>query len=80
MSRIGVAFSHGLSASEIVDSAQLAESLGYDSVWMAEGHGGDQFAVLSAVGAQTSRGQARHLHLERLRAFCTHPRDGGGGG
>ena len=55
MSRIGAAFSHGLNASEIVDCAQLAESLGYDSVWMAEGHGGDQFAVLSAVGAQTSR-------------------------
>ena len=55
MSRIGVAFSAGLSASEIVDCAQLAESLGYDSVWMTEGHGGDHFAVLSAVGAQTSK-------------------------
>ena len=57
MGRIGVAFSGGLSASEIVECSQLAESLGYDSVWMAEGHGGDQFAVLSAVGAQTSRVQ-----------------------
>ena len=55
MSRIGVAFSGGLNASEIVDCARLAESLGYDSVWMAEGHGGDQFAVLSAVAAQTGR-------------------------
>ena len=55
MSRIGVAFSGGLNASEIVDCARLAESLGYDSVWMAEGHGGDQFAVLSAVAAQTER-------------------------
>ena len=55
MSRVGVAFSAGLNASEIVECAQLAESLGYDSVWMAEGHGGDQFAVLSAVAAQTER-------------------------
>ena len=55
MSRIGVAFANGLNASEIVDCAQLAESLGYDSVWMTEGHGGDHFAVLSAVAAQTSR-------------------------
>ena len=55
MSRVGVAFSHGLNASETVDCAQLAESLGYDSVWMAEGHGGDHFAVLSAVAAGTSR-------------------------
>ena len=57
MSRVGVAFSAGLNASETVECAQLAESLGYDSVWMAEGHGGDQFAVLSAVAAQTSRVQ-----------------------
>ena len=55
MSRVGVALSAGLNASEIVECAQLAESLGYDSVWMAEGHGGDQFAVLSAVAAQTER-------------------------
>ncbi len=55
MGRVGVAFSGGLNASEIVECAALAESLGYDSVWMAEGHGGDQFAVLSAVAAQTSR-------------------------
>ena len=55
MSRVGVALSAGLNASEIVECARLAESLGYDSVWMAEGHGGDQFAVLSAVAAQTER-------------------------
>ena len=55
MGRVGVAFSAGLNASEIVECAQLAESLGYDSVWMAEGHGGDQFAVLAAVAAQTER-------------------------
>ena len=55
MSRVGVAFSAGLTASEIVECAVLAESLGYDSVWVAEGHGGDQFAVLGAVATQTSR-------------------------
>ena len=57
MSRIGVAFSAGLNASKTVECAQLAESLGYESVWMAEGHGGDQFAVLAAVAAQTGRVQ-----------------------
>ena len=55
MNRVGVAFANGLNASEIVECARLAESLGYESVWMAEGHGGDHFAVLSAVAAQTSR-------------------------
>lgn len=55
MGRLGVAFSGGLDAAEIVECAVLAESLGYDSVWMAEGHGGDQFAVLAAVAVRTHR-------------------------
>jgi probable F420-dependent oxidoreductase len=33
---------------------KLAESLGYESAWAAEGHGGDQFAILAAAAAQTS--------------------------
>jgi len=53
--RIGIAFSGGASPSEIVDCVRLAESLGYESAWVAEGHGGDQFAVLAACAAQTSR-------------------------
>ena len=53
--RIGVAFSGGASPSEIVDCVRLAESLGYELAWGAEGHGGDQFAVLAACAAQTSR-------------------------
>ena len=55
MGGLGVAFSGGLDACEIVECAVLAESLGYDSVWMAEGHGGDQFAVLAAVATRTRR-------------------------
>ena len=53
--RIGIAFSGGASPSEIVDCVRLAESLGYESAWVAEGHGGDQLAVLAACAAQTSR-------------------------
>jgi len=53
--RIGIAFSGGASPSEIVDCVRLAESLGYESAWVAEGHGGDQFAVLAACAMQTSR-------------------------
>lgn len=55
MSRIAVGFSGGPNASEIVGCVQLAEQLGYESAWMAEGHGGDQFAVLSACATQTTR-------------------------
>ncbi len=34
---------------------RLAESLGYESAWVAEGHGGDQFAILGACAAVTRR-------------------------
>jgi alkanesulfonate monooxygenase SsuD/methylene tetrahydromethanopterin reductase-like flavin-dependent oxidoreductase (luciferase family) len=52
MSRIGIAISGGPNPAEIVD---LAESLGYESAWVAEGHGGDQFAILAACATRTSR-------------------------
>jgi 5,10-methylenetetrahydromethanopterin reductase len=55
MSRIGVGFSGGLSPSEIVECVVLAEALGYESAWVAEGHGGDQFAILAACAASTRR-------------------------
>src|SRR5829696_7302887 len=55
MERLGIAFSGGPRPAEIVDCIVLAESLGYESAWVAEGHGGDQFAILSAAAAQTSR-------------------------
>ena len=54
-SRIGIAFSGGLTASEIADCAERAEALGYESVWVAEGHGGDQFAILAACALRTRR-------------------------
>ncbi len=52
--RIGIGFSGGPNASEIVECVKLAEELGYESAWVAEGHGGDQFAVLSACAVGTS--------------------------
>ena len=55
MSRIGIAFSGGLTATEIAECAERAESLGYESVWVAEGHGGDQFAILAACALRTRR-------------------------
>jgi len=55
MARLGIAFSGGPNPSEIVECVKLAEGLGYESAWVAEGHGGDQFAVLAACAAQTSR-------------------------
>jgi alkanesulfonate monooxygenase SsuD/methylene tetrahydromethanopterin reductase-like flavin-dependent oxidoreductase (luciferase family) len=52
---IGIAFSGGPRPSEIVECVKLAESLRYVSAWVAEGHGGDQFAVLAACATQTSK-------------------------
>ena len=56
MERIGVAFTGGgMSPREVVSCVQLAEELGYVSAWVAEGHGGDQFSILTACGLATSR-------------------------
>jgi probable F420-dependent oxidoreductase len=55
MERLGIAFSGGANPGEIVDCVKLAENLGYESAWVAEGHGGDQFAILAACATQTSK-------------------------
>lgn len=55
MSRLGVAFSRGLAPADVVECARLAERLGYESAWMAEGHAGDQFAILGACAVATAR-------------------------
>jgi alkanesulfonate monooxygenase SsuD/methylene tetrahydromethanopterin reductase-like flavin-dependent oxidoreductase (luciferase family) len=39
----------------VVECVRLAEELGYESAWVAEGHGGDQFSILSACAVQTER-------------------------
>jgi alkanesulfonate monooxygenase SsuD/methylene tetrahydromethanopterin reductase-like flavin-dependent oxidoreductase (luciferase family) len=56
MRRIGVALGGGLRARDIVECVKLAEDLGYESAWIAEGHGGDPFALARAVhNTMTSR-------------------------
>ena len=55
MERLGVALPAGLSPLEVVECARLAEELGYESAWMAEGHGGDQFSVLTGCALATER-------------------------
>src|ERR687884_233002 len=55
MARIGLALSGGLAPGDIVDCVKLAEELGYESTWIAEGHGGDQFAILTACAMVTKR-------------------------
>lgn len=55
MERIGVAFTGGLAPPEVAECVQLAEELGYESAWVAEGHGGDQFSILTACALATTR-------------------------
>ena len=55
MERVGVGFSGGMSPQDIVECVELAEELGYESAWVAEGHGGDQFSVLTACAVATER-------------------------
>ncbi len=56
MHRIGVGFSgSGLTPGEIAACVRLAEELGYESAWMAEGHAGDQLAILAACATATTR-------------------------
>jgi probable F420-dependent oxidoreductase len=55
MARMGIAFSGGLPPADIVECVKLAEALGYESAWVAEGHGGDQFAILGACAVVTRR-------------------------
>jgi 5,10-methylenetetrahydromethanopterin reductase len=56
MTRLGVALGGGgLSPTEIVDCVKMSEELGYESAWVVEGHGGDQFSILTACAVQTKR-------------------------
>jgi probable F420-dependent oxidoreductase len=55
MSRIGIAISGGPNPADIIDLVVLAERLGYESAWVAEGHGGEQFAILAACAMRTTR-------------------------
>ncbi len=55
MKRIGIAISGGPNPAEIIELVVLAEGLGYESAWIAEGHGGDQFGILAACAMRTSR-------------------------
>jgi len=53
--RLGIALGSGLSPADTVECARLAEQAGYESAWVVEGHGGDQFSLLTAIALATTR-------------------------
>jgi alkanesulfonate monooxygenase SsuD/methylene tetrahydromethanopterin reductase-like flavin-dependent oxidoreductase (luciferase family) len=55
MEKLGIALGSGISPGEIVESVKLAEEIGYDSAWVVEGHGGEQFSILTACALATRR-------------------------
>src|ERR1700694_2834648 len=54
MERLGIALGSGLSPADTVECARLAEQAGYESAWIVEGHGGDQFSLLTACAPDTT--------------------------
>jgi 5,10-methylenetetrahydromethanopterin reductase len=56
--KLAIAISGGPRPSEIVEILVKAEKLGYESGWVAEGHGGDQFAIIASAASKTE-----HLKL-----------------
>ncbi len=73
MSRIGIAISGGPNPADIVDLIVLAERLGYELAWVAEGHGGDQFSNLAACAMRTSRITRRARRPTERRPGKTEP-------
>jgi 5,10-methylenetetrahydromethanopterin reductase len=55
MEPLGIALGAGLSPADTVECARRAEQAGYESAWIIEGHGGDQFSLLTASALATSR-------------------------
>ena len=55
MAAIGISFGGGIAPTDVVECVKLAEELGYGSAWFSEGHGGDQFSILTACALATRR-------------------------
>lgn len=53
MERLGAAIPLGMAPHDAVEYVRRAEALGYESAWMAEGHGGDHFALMAACAQVT---------------------------
>ena len=55
LKRIGIGLWGGMNQKELVECIKLAEKNGFESAWMAEGHGGDAFSILSAAAVSTRK-------------------------
>ena len=55
MERVALCFVGGISPTQAVEYAQLAEGLGYESFWLADGTNGDPFSMLTACALGAKR-------------------------
>ena len=55
MERLGIALGSGFPPTDVVDSVRINEQAGYESAWIVEGHGGEQFSILTACALATRR-------------------------
>lgn len=53
--RLGVTMTHSRDLAGIVQTAVLADELGFESVWVPEAYGSDAVTVLSYIAARTTR-------------------------
>jgi len=73
---LGIEPNSSLSVLDMMKCAQLAEKKGFAATWVAEGRGGEVFALLSALAAGTSRMRLgdfvgiRAEPLDRRRGCC----------
>jgi alkanesulfonate monooxygenase SsuD/methylene tetrahydromethanopterin reductase-like flavin-dependent oxidoreductase (luciferase family) len=54
MAKVGIALWGGMDPTKLVDCVKLAEKHNFPA-WMAEGHGGDAFSILTACAIATSK-------------------------
>lgn len=71
MRRIGIAISGGPNPAEIIDLVVLAESLGYESAWVAEGMAATSAPCLAACAMRTSRIPGSGLRSYWIPGSCT---------
>ena len=78
MPRYGVRFENdpSLTPRDLQELGQLAEELGYETVWAPEGGGRDSLTALATIAMKTERVRLGHRNPARVRPHRHQYRDG----
>jgi alkanesulfonate monooxygenase SsuD/methylene tetrahydromethanopterin reductase-like flavin-dependent oxidoreductase (luciferase family) len=55
MDKVGISYWGGMTANDVIECTRVADKRGLASAWMAEGHGGDAFAIMAACALSTNK-------------------------